>query len=81
MNQKEAEAFVRLWQKHTGTYVAKKLKLSRQRVHQIAQRMRDAGIPLKKKRYPSEIASRLDIEKLKLIAELNTIEKVERKDK
>lgn len=69
ISQEQAEEFVKLWQTSTtGVVVAKKLGLSRQRVHQIASQLRLLGIPLKQKKEPNSYSNTLDIEKLKQIA-------------
>lgn len=69
ITQEQAEEFVKLWQTSTtGVVVAKKLGLSRQRVHQIASQLRLAGVPLKQKKEPNSYDNALDIEKLKQLA-------------
>lgn len=73
LTQEEAEDFVRLWQSsRSGQAVAKVLGLSRQRVHQIADRMRLAGIPLKRGSYDRKkqrMEQHWDVEKLKQITQ------------
>lgn len=71
LTQEEAEDFVRLWQSsRSGQAVADRLGLSRQRVHQIAEKMRLAGIPLKRGSYDRKrqrMENNWDVEKLKRI--------------
>lgn len=70
LTQAQAENFVRLWQRNKNqTEVGRILGLSRQRVHQIANNLRESGVPLfrPKPRF-NALASTLDIEKLKQIA-------------
>lgn len=68
ISQEKAEQFVRMWQTHTGAFVGKQLGLSRQRVHQIANQLRSAGVPLKGKTASNSYSNKLDIEKLKQLA-------------
>lgn len=70
ISQEKAEEFVRLWQASpTATAVARKLNMSRQRVHQIAEKLVAIGVPLKKKKESPEIFPHLDVEKLKRIVQ------------
>lgn len=73
LTQEKAEQFVRFWQRSTsGAAVARLFGISRQRAHQIATRMREAGIPLKGGSYDKRrerVENNWDVEKLKQITQ------------
>lgn len=72
LSQTDAEKFVRLWQRHTGTFVAKEFGITRQRAFQIANQLIKAGVPLKNRISHNSLANNLDIDKLtKIVNEEN----------
>lgn len=68
LSQSDAEKFIRLWQQHTGAFVAREFSITRQRAFQLADQLIAAGVPLKNRVAHNSLAKNLDIEELINIA-------------
>lgn len=68
LTQEQAEEFIRLWQRMPGASVARVFKMSRQRAHQIADKLAEAGVPLRNRKSPFALRETLDIGRLIQVA-------------